>query len=171
MTIEKRYAELRRVEGKGLSGLVVPYNQRANIHGFTEEIVQGAFDGSDDVIANVHHDRTMPVARTGTEYMSLYYDRERHGLAVDLIYPDNPGGRAAREWVETGVLRGLSVEMIVHDEEWEGSHRIVKRGELYGFGIVDRPAYEQATIDRSKAPILETGVFPAARYAARRRQR
>jgi len=149
--LEVRYVELRAGEGE-LTGTVVRYGEwnRIGSYPHRERVDAGAFELS-DVIVNLQHNRSQPVARQGTEF--LQFDDDGARLEMRLKYPPTTYGKMARELVEAGVLRGLSVEMQVGSDEWQGRDRTIRSARVHGVGIVDRPAYKEAVIHRSQLPL------------------
>ena len=151
MTIERRFVEFR-ADGDTLSGVAVRYGDTARIAGqFDESIQPGAFTPIDDVILNLQHERSKPVARTGTPYLSLDDDDKR--LEVRATLPDTVYGREARELIDAGLLRGLSVEMTVDRDEWRGQSRVIHKARLSGVGLVDRQAYPASQLNRGAMPV------------------
>jgi len=145
---ETWYAELEPAEN-GLTGRIIVYGDKAERgywHKWNDVVEAGAIT-LEDVIVNLQHQRTVPVARQGTEYLDIT-DSETEML-MELTYPDNYGGRLAKEYVETGVLRGLSMELRITKSDWspDYSQRTIKAGTLRGIGIVDKPAFPQSTLD------------------------
>jgi len=155
MDIEKRFVQFRATRTSGadnkpgplvLDGLVLPYGKRAKIGQFSEEFRAGAFKASgtlDDVIVNIQHDRTKPVARTGA---GLVLNDDEDALRAVIDVPETSYGREAAELVEARILQGFSVEFRAIEQEWNGKHRIVTAAHLVGIGLVDRPAYSDAQI-------------------------
>lgn len=152
MAIEKRYTEFRQTDD-GLEGSIVRYGDRANLGSFSEEILPGAIR-FDDVIANLQHDRGKPVARTGTPYLQIL--NTDTSLDMKLTYPDTVYGREARELVEAGVLRGLSIEMRIDNDKFDSAthHRTISDATMLGFGIVDKPAYPASTFRFDGAEVV-----------------
>lgn len=162
---EFRYVELR-AEGEELSGTVVRYgewNEIGGSRGFRELVKPRALQ-FDDVIVNLMHDRSKPVVRSGTSHMELRDSDEALELRFSL--PDTVYGREAKELVNNGLLRGLSVEMNVERDNWEGRNRTIEDAKLHGIGIVDRPAYSSSTLNRAQMPMQES-----AEYRFEERQR
>ena len=141
-----------RSEPNGFSGTIVDYSDRASIRGVPERFMPGSVE-FDDVILNLMHDRSQPVARTGTEYLTI--DDSPRALTLSAKYPDTVYGNRARELVEAGVLRGLSAEFVAVEERMQAGTRIIDKAKLYGVGIVDRPAYQQSMILRDWSVGLE----------------
>ena len=134
--------ELRQVDD-GFEGTVVRYDDEAQVHGLSERFVPGSIK-FDDVILNLMHDRSQPVARTGTEFMSISDAPE--ALTLKVKYPPTDYGRRAKELITAGVLRGLSAEFRVAKDTMAGQKRTIQEATLYGVGIVDRPAYPESTL-------------------------
>ena len=143
--IERRYCvlEYRAADGT-VEGTAIDYSDAARIPGpggavMMERVEAGAFGSIGDVVANLQHDRQRPLARTGGGGLTL--DDGPDALRAKIDLPDTTDGRDARALLARGILRGLSVEMIVHDEEFRGRERIISRADLKGLAVVDRPAY------------------------------
>jgi len=156
--LELRFVELR-ADDDGLSGTVVRYGEWSRVWYFHERVEAGALS-LDDVIVNLQHDRGKPVARQGTDYLTLEDSAE--AMTLRLKYPPTPYGREARELVDAGLLRGLSLEMQVNIDHWDGIRRTVKRANVHGVALVDRPAYPGSTIDRARIPVEESASLPFA---------
>lgn len=140
--MEYRFVEFR-AENDAITGVVLPYGRATRIGDFTEEFRSGAFGKIEDVILNLQHQRAKPVARTGA---GLVLDDKPTELRAAVTLPDTTYGREARELVEGNILRGFSIEFRAQDDEWHGTHRIVKAARLFGIALVDRPAYSDAEI-------------------------
>ena len=147
--IETRFVPLEYRAAAGIvEGVVVDYGDAAKIPGpggmvMLERIKPGAFGSIGDVVANLQHDRQKPLARTGGGGLELSDSAEALRANIDL--PDTSDGRDARVLLARGVLRGLSVEMLVDAEEFKGPERIISRAQLKGLAVVDRPAYRMST--------------------------
>ncbi|MYE58130.1 MAG: hypothetical protein F4X35_00875 [Alphaproteobacteria bacterium] len=155
---ELRFVELR-ADDEGLSGTVVRYGEWSRIWHFHERIEAGALS-LDDVIVNLQHDRGKPVAREGTDYLTLQNSDE--AMTLRMKYPPTTYGREARELVDAGLLRGLSLEMYVQRDSWDGMRRTVEKADVRGVGLVDRPAYPSSTIDRAAMPLEESACLAFA---------
>ena len=124
-----------------VEGVAVRYGDTAQLPGFRERFERGAFGdvGGLDVIANLQHDRTRPLARTGGGGLALTDGPDALRAAVEL--PDTRDGADTAALLRRGVLRGFSVEFRVEAERFEAGIRIVERATLRGLALVDRPAY------------------------------
>lgn len=143
MDTEFRFVEFRQSGESSIEGVVVRYGSFAEIGGsLRERFAPGSISFS-DVIANIQHERAKPVARTGA---GLTLTDSQAELRASIAMPDTSYGREARELVKAGILRGLSMEFLARQEEWEGAERTIMRAELVGIGIVDRPAYPDSVI-------------------------
>ena len=145
MGIEYRFAalEIRAADGGQIEGIVMPYGREAHIAGvFLESVDAGAFGPIGDVILNRMHDRGEPLARTEGGGLTLEDGADRLFLRADI-----PEYRAdVRDQVQRRILRGFSVEMEVKAEDWPSpDRRIIRAATLWGIGLVDRPAYGEAT--------------------------
>ena len=157
---EFRFVEFRAV-GDAVEGTAIRYGDVATIGEFSERFERGSIR-FDDVIANIMHDRRKPVARTGS---GLTLSDGPDALRARIEAPDTTYGREMRELLSAGLLRGFSVEFRAIEDRWEGSTRIVKRAELTGIGIVDRPAYPDSAIASRMLAYRQPLVKPKRRLA------
>ena len=142
METEKRFVEFRTDADGVITGTVVRYGDRAKIGNYSESFAAGSLR-ADDVIVNLQHDRNAPVARTGA---GLELRNGSDALEATINLPDTPPARAARELVNAGILRGMSMEFIAKRDAWQGEHRTVQEAELVGIALVDRPAYPESVL-------------------------
>ena len=164
--IEYRFQslEVRAADGGMIEGSAMPYGSEADIAGlFWESVVAGAFGTIGDVILNRMHDRNEPLARTEGGGLTLEDGAERLWLRADI-----PEYRAdVRDQVKRRILRGFSVEMEVKAEDWPSpDRRVIRAATLWGVGLVDRPAYGDATAEIAKrakeACRSSAGLWPLA---------
>ena len=141
---ERRFARVEfREDGAGeIAGTAVRYGDEARILNFRERFDPGAFGEIGDVILNLHHDRSRPLARTGG---GLAFDDSAESLSLRAELPETGDGRDARELLRRGVLRGLSIEFEPVEEDWSGDLRTIRKARLHGVALVDRPAYPEST--------------------------
>ena len=143
--MEYRYFEIR-AEGRRLSGVALVYGDTARTP-FGEEVFEaGAFGdvANLDVLLNVQHQRSRPLARTGGGGLVLTDTPEALTVTADL--PNTREADDALALVEAGILRGLSIEFGARRERQEGRRRIVQTALLGGLALVDRPAYPASTV-------------------------
>lgn len=144
--VEYRFAALEfRDGGAVIEGRAMVYGSTARIaDAFEESVEAGAFGdvAGADVILNRQHLRAEPIARTGAGGLSLADGPTELRLKAEI-----PDYRAdIRDMVSRGILRGFSVEMAVRAEDWPSpTRRIIRAAKLLGIGLVDRPAYGDAT--------------------------
>lgn len=141
MDAERRFIEFR-ADGDTISGPLMVYGDEARFGDFSETFEPGSLR-YDDVIANLQHDRSRPVARTGA---GLTLIDGADALRAEIRLPDTSYAREARELVEARILRGFSVEFRAREERFEGKRRIISRADMLGFALVDRPAYPASQI-------------------------
>ena len=147
-----RYVEFRQEDDGIITGTVMRYGDIAFIgKTYHERFMPGSLT-YDDVVLNLLHDRRQPVARTGA---GLELQETSKSLETRITIPNTEYGRRARELINAKIVRGLSAEFIPIDESFEGGMRVIKRAELHGIGLVDRPAYPASTIDRGLTIPLE----------------
>lgn len=146
MKNEYRYADFEvREDDDGrpvVAGTVIRYGEVAKLPWFSEEVKAGAFGDveSRDLIVNRMHQRSQPLARTG---VGLRMMDSSESLQAEVTLPDTTIGRDTAVEVSSRLLRGLSIEFRSTKETFDEkkNHREIVEADLYGFGIVDRPAY------------------------------
>ena len=141
--IERRFAELRAAPDRTIEGVVVKYGDVAQLPFGREVIHPGAFRPIGDVILNRGHDRRRPLARTGA---GLEFDDTEERLLIRAMLPPTRDADDVLTLVNTGVLRGLSVEMAVKQDDFRQRTRHVEKAKLVGIGVVDRPAYRESLV-------------------------
>ena len=149
--VQRRYYELRYDEDKRIvSGTAMRYGDVAELPwGEKERFEPGAFGDIGDVLLNVQHDRSMPLARTTGGTLTL--SDMAGALTVEATLPDTTIANDAIANIRAGILRGLSVEFIPHTTGVEDDVIVVSKAELRGIGVVDRPAYPASKLNpRSK---------------------
>lgn len=113
--------------------------------GMEEQFAAGAFGdlASLDAIANLMHDRSRPLARTGS---GLVFTDSPKTLHVEITLPDTGSGNETAGLVRAGILRGLSLEFdpVRWDLRMNGRRIHVTRARLLGVAVVDNPAYPQS---------------------------
>ena len=145
-TIEHRFAELRALaEGsRVLEGDAVVYGDEARIGRARERIEPGAFAPLRELVyLVVQHARGEPIARRGRG-LALQDGPDRLAMRAEL--PATPRADQALADVREGLLTGLSVEMVVREEEWAGDLRIIRRADLVRLSLVDVPAYGRSEV-------------------------
>ena len=142
--MEKRFVEFR-YDGLGnVSGTVIKYSDRAKFGSFEERFVPGAIRLHSDVVANIMHDRSKPLVRTGA---GLDIDDNKERMMATIRLPDTTHAREAKELIEARIIRGMSMEFIPEKENWEDKSRIIERALLTGIGLVDIPAYSESQLE------------------------
>ena len=134
-----------------VEGTVVRYGDVADIGWFTEEFrASWVKNAADLMVVNRMHVRAQPLA-TSDLGLALRDTNER--MTAEVTLPDTTYGRDASTEVELGLLRGMSLEFLVTKDEYDykKDHRVVVEGRMFGFGIVDRPAYPDSVAQVKRA--------------------
>ena len=145
--LEYRYAplEYRETEdGMGtVAGTVIRYGDLATLPFGQERVLPGAFGdlSTAELYADRMHQRDQPLANT---YAGLRIDDNAERLYGEIDLPNTSYGRDTQEEVKTGRLRGLSIAFRAFEDDYIDGVRVVKEGRLYGWGVVDKPAYPQS---------------------------
>ena len=146
--MERRAAAVVSDGQRSLTGKIVLYGVPTSIDGgiFTEQFEPGAFgDLSDaDLILNFQHERSRPLARTGAGLTLVNTETE---LAVHAVLPETREADDALTLVRSGIVRGLSVEFFADEDSFDGSLRRITKARIADIGLVDRPAYPDATVE------------------------
>ena len=93
----------------------------------------------DGLVLNLQHDRTKALAR----FMPTPTD---DGLALDVQLPDTAISRDAVTLIKSGVLRGISAEIIPESEDMVDGIRRVTRGRIVAAAIVDGPSFRSSKV-------------------------
>ena len=136
--VEYRRDESRQTPGR-LTGILVPYGKRAGDR--PEMFETGALYWPDDgILIREMHRRDSPIVR-----VIPYVDGSE--VRIDAPLPDTVRGRDAATNLREGVFSGLSVEFYPEKETRRGNLRVLQRALLTGGGLVDIPAYREATAE------------------------
>ena len=154
--------------GNILEGVPIVYDQRTDIGGMWEEIIdRGALDGADlkDVRFLVNHDvDSIPLARSrnNNENSTMQMTVESDGLhiRVDLDTEGNPRAKELYSAIKRQDISGMSFMFSVNGDRWENldsdypTRHITALGKVFEVSAVTFPAYEQTSIN---ARSVETG--------------
>jgi len=167
-SVERRFAELRQGPGRTLEGVAVRYGDTATLPWGRERFEPGAFGdvAGADVILNVQHDRTRPIARTGGAGLALVDTSERLAMRAEL--PVTREADDALALVRAGVLRGLSVEFRAVAERIEGGVRVIERAVLSAVGLVDTPVYPASEVEARRRKGSVPNPWLKTQWAARK---
>ena len=132
------------------------YGDTADLPWGRERFEPGAFGtlSRADVVLDMQHDRTKPLARTGGSGLSL--DDSDVRLEINATITETPTGDEALQLVKDRILRGLSV--LFRPTEWrieDGDIFVVEKADLLAIGVVDKPAYKKATINNYRAMMVQ----------------
>lgn len=144
---EYRYAELEQ-DGRTLVGVALRYGDVStrNETGGRERFEPGAFGdvATADVILDLMHQRTRPIARTGGGGLVLTDSPEQLHIAATM--PDTRDGDDILTMVEEGILRGFSPMFFPRRERHDGNTRVISHAYMPRIGLVDQPAYQDSVI-------------------------
>ena len=159
--LQRRFFELRFDEAeRRVSGTAIRYGDVATLPwGEKERFEAGAFGevAGSDVMLNVQHDRSLPIARTTGGSMRLIDTGS--SLNIEAILPDTTMANDAVTNVRAGILRGLSIEFAPEQTRMESDTIVVEKATLRGIGVVDRPAYPKSRVlPRSEVDMNENEI-------------
>lgn len=115
---------------------------------WTEEFTPNSLAVMPDMTLNVQHDRRLLLARRGAG-LEIRSNAERMELEATL--PKTRLADDVLEGIRAGLYGGLSVEVRVKKDRWEGAHRIVEAADLVRAAVVDSPAYPASEIEEMRA--------------------
>jgi HK97 family phage prohead protease len=136
--------ELRAV-GRKLTGHAAVFNERADIGGFQEIVMPGAFTralaSGSDVVALLDHNPSQLLGRTASGTLQLSEDHR--GLAFSIDAPATSLGNDVLELVRRGDIRGASFSFRATDERWPTRDlRELRAVELHDISLIQsQPAY------------------------------
>jgi len=174
-------AEIREADdGISVSGHAAVFDQKADIAGFFEEVIErGAFTEAikrDDVVFLINHSG-LPMARTGSETLRLSEDKI--GLKMETVLdPADPDVKSIVGKMKRGDLDKMSFAFIPEIQEWDDSVdpplRTIKKASLIDVSIVTNPAYSGTDIglrslEKHREKVRKERNFQAA--AKRRRMK
>ena len=112
--------------------------------------------------ANIQHDRSRIIARTGDGGLTLT-DSE-NALTMALEFLGTREAQDARELTRRGVLGGVSVEFEAIKDRWTGNHRTIEKAVLSGLALVDRAAYPHAKVEAVRSEVVRPKRAGLLRY-------
>ena len=136
-----------------IAGVAIRYGDRANLGFMTEEVVAGAFGplAGQDLYVNRMHERSQPIVRTPDAALTVMDNEDAIRYELKLA-KSSMWAQLADDEIKRGLIRGTSIEMRVGKDELDTEpavpHRRVLEGRLFGWGLVDRPAYPRSTVQQ-----------------------
>lgn len=152
-------------ERRSFRGTLMRYGsigRPASVHGWTEEFAPNSLTVMPDVTLNVQHDRRLLLARRGA---GLDVRSSAESVALEATLPKTRLADDVLEGIRAGLYGGLSVEVRVKKDRWEGDHRIVERADLVRAAVVDSPAYPASELEEMRAAVA---IMRAERRTPRR---
>lgn len=152
-----------------ITGRPIVYNSTTDLGWFSEEIEQGALNGTDltDVRFLVNHDTSkIPLARSrrnnGNSTMTLIPDEQGLIMHADIDIENNTEAKSLNSAIKRGDISGMSFMFTIEDEEWRDLEsdypkRIIKKiGSIVEVSAVTFPAYQSTSIySRNNKEALE----------------
>ena len=144
-----------------LSGTLMRYDVDIPYGWLRLRVPAGSLSVGEDLICNVQHDRGRPIARVGAVDSGITLDDSIDRMDVLLKLADVSESTRCLECVRAGLLRGFSAEMRIEEgsfSEWRADAPLytIRRAELRGLAVVDRPAVSEATIKKFQQEVLWT---------------
>lgn len=149
--LELRFHTLTRAaDSRVIEGVLARYGKAYELPWGYERLQAGAlWWEAGDPILNVQHNRQQPLVREGS---GLELSQEGDVLRVRAVLPETTIANDALALVDANVLQGFSVEMVVRKERMLNSNslRIIEDAKILGLGLVDKPAYPDAQVERMR---------------------
>lgn len=131
-------------DDRTIKGVVMPYNSVGNHpRGFKEVVRQGALTIQPGLFLNRFHQRITPLARLGKQ---LHLQDTAQALTLTATLPETATATDVLKEIDAGLLNGFSVEMRVAKDSWERGTRVIHKAHIEAIGLIDRPAYPEATL-------------------------
>ena len=151
--IEIRAGYIGTAAPRKIVGVAIRYGTIAEVRDYgrgrtyKERVLPGAFGNlaDQDILLNWRHHRNDPVARSRGG--GLFLDDSLTQLSIRADLPDTDEARNLWESVKGGVDRGLSVEMTVRGDRWDGDLRTITKAQLQGVGVAVNPVYEDTLVE------------------------
>jgi hypothetical protein len=157
-------------EGGIIQGHAAVFDQRTNIAGLFEEVIErGALNMTDfrDVVLTVNHNlQQIPLARSrnNNANSTLQLSVDDQGLAIRALLDteNNSEARALHSAVSRGDISGMSFIFIIRDEKWENLdsdlplRRITDIARVIEVSAVSFPAYDGTDISARDQQALES---------------
>ena len=149
--------EFRKEDDAGIiEGMAAKVNSRANMGWFDEIIEPGAFDDilKDDVRALVNHDANLILARTSSDTLKIWIDKDGN-LRYSFKTPNRTYAKDLEDAVKSGDISQSSFAFTIREQAWEFAEegtkendlrKIIKLARLYDVSPVTFPAYEDTTV-------------------------
>ena len=155
-----------RTDGRTLTGVAVRYGDTskpvfARTRGRMvagERIEPGAFGDIGAVVLELEHRADRPVAMLPG---ALELTDTDAALELRAELPETEDADAILAGVQSGKLRGLSVDMRVEADRMEGATRVIERATLYRIAVVPRGAYRSSQFELRQAIGEFDSVIPA----------
>jgi len=157
--LERRACFEVRASARTLTGHAVKFNTEANLSGFRETILPGAFSASlaGDILALLDHDLRSVLGRTKSGTLKLAEDAS--GLSFELTLPDTQAGRDVIALAQRNDLGGMSFGFTVPKggDEWDGDRRTLRTIDLKEISVVQAwPAYPDTSLALRSRPLNMT---------------
>lgn len=141
-----------------IGGYAVVFNEPSqNLGGFIERVDPNAFDDVDfsDVVALYDHNFANVLGRTSANTLQLEIDK--NGLRFSLNIPNTTLGKDVYTNIRAGNLQGMSFGFTVDTDDWDRGadqtpERVIEKiGALYEVSVVTMPAYQDTTVNVTRA--------------------
>ena len=139
----EHYAELQ-AQGNEISAVVMRYGDISAPHtdGLRHQFMPQSIELADDPMLTLFHKRELPVSR------GLTWEHDDTALRFTASIPSTASGRQAREYLDAGIVAGVSAEIHPIVRRREGGLLVYESALLSAVSLVDKPAFPQSRITR-----------------------
>ena len=146
-----------RSDGRNLFGIALRYNQLSPSH--RERFDSGSLKFAENISLNIGHNRMMSVAHKPNGGLEL--SQNLYEVRMKARLPKIPAADKALQMIQSGEIRGLSIEFLPRKESIdENAVRVIEEATLTGIGLVKHPSYETTIEARAKSGRTLTSKLP-----------
>lgn len=131
-------------EARTIAGLIVPWGHVGNTSIGPTTFAAGSMKPA-DIVLNLQHDRTRPIGR------SVEVSATEAGLVATFKIAATTAGNDALVEAAEGLRAGLSIEAEILESQDIDGVLVVQAAELTGCGLVTRPAFAAAQVEKVAA--------------------
>lgn len=139
MRAELLVCELR-ADGRRVHGIAIPYGETATVGRFRERFEPGSVEIREPAVLNDRHRPFEPLA-------VLTFADTAEALRFEATLPDGPRQDAALAAIDSGELRGASVEFAALAEAVESGVRVIRRAVVWAAALTARPVYTETMVE------------------------
>lgn len=151
LNMERRFLKRNMTPSKEKEGVIEGYavywDRESDIGGFMEKFARDSLMESEDGVSlYFQHDKKKLLANTKSGTLKFMPDDQ--GMRYEAKLPES--AKDIKELVDRQDIQGVSVGMVVEDDDYMGMNRTIHKAELFELSLVDKPAHETSLSMRGK---------------------